>query len=226
MSKSGVQGNFYLGIVADIVEEGDIKKTYHQIKADIPGIICGVNAFPLRGDCDEPKKGDPIILLGLDPDYNSYYLYWKLKENDFTGFRAYGKEISIEEDKLVIRSYSEGEYKDGEHEPGEENSRIELDDKGNITIIANKDANVEIKNNANITVGNEAKIDATVATIKTVDAEIGAGDEGLGTLTIAAQGVIPDAAGGPFVALPPGAPVTPPQGAPFPCGNTIILKKL
>ena len=219
MAKSGVQANFYLGVVSKVLED-------FRIKADIPGIILGVNAFPLRGDCDEPKVNDPVILLGLDPDFNSYYLYWKLKENDFTGFRAYGKEISIEEKKLVIRSYTGENSKDGEHEPGEENSKIELDDKGNITIIANKDANVEIKNNANITVGNEAKIDATVATIKTVDAEIGAGDEGLGTLTIAAQGVIPDAAGGPFVALPPGAPVTPPQGAPFPCGSTIILKKL
>lgn len=221
MSKSGVQGNFYLGIVADIVEKDEVKKTYHQIKADIPGIICGVNAFPLRGDCDEPKKGDPIILLGLDPDYNSYYLYWKLKENDFTGFRAYGKEISIEEGKLVIRSYSEGEYKDDEHEPGEENSRIELDDQGNITIIANKDANVEIKNNANIKVGNEADIESTVATIKTMDAEIGALN-GVGTLKVNHIGVIPNADGGPFIAFP-GQLITPPAGTPIPTGDTIIL---
>ena len=203
MSKSGVQGNFYLGVVKEVKED-------FRIKADIPGVILGINAFPLRGDCDEPKKGDPIILLGLDPDYNSYYLYWKLKENDFTGFRAYGKEISIEDEKLVIRSYSEGDYKDDEHEPGEEMSKIELDKEGNITIFATQ----------------EVIVNSTLATVNAVDVAIGAGEEGIGTLTIAAQGVIPDAAGGPFVALPPGAPVTPPQGAPFPCGNTIILKKL
>ena len=115
MSKSGVQGNFYLGTVASVPKDGNF-----EIVADIPGVIRGVKAFPLRGDCDEPKPGDAIILLGLDPEYNSYYLYWKLKENDFTGFRAYGKEISIEEEALVIRSYSGENSEDGEHEPGEE----------------------------------------------------------------------------------------------------------
>ena len=221
MSKSGVQGNFYLGVVASVIEGGEVKKTYHQIKADIPGIICGVNAFPLRGDCDEPKPGDPIILLGLDPDYNSYYLYWKLKENDFTGFRAYGKEISIEEGKLVIRSYSKGNYKDSEHEPGEENSRIELDDQGNITVFAKNDAKVTIQNDATIEVGNEAKITTPIATVEAVDVEIKANPKfgGVGTLVVKSNGVIPDPKGGPFVATP----ITPAQGAPFPSGNTIIL---
>ena len=213
MSKSGVQGNFYLGVVADIVEKDDIKKTYHQIKADIPGVICGVNAFPLRGDCDEPKKGDPIILLGLDPDYNSYYLYWKLKENDFTGFRAYGKEISIEEGKLVIRSYSEGDYKDDEHEPGEENSRIELDDQGKITIISKSDTKIEVRGDAKIESFGKADV-------KGPDIQISAGDIGIGTLKVVSQGVIPTGTG-PFLATN----VTPPQGSPLPCGDTIILGK-
>ena len=136
MAKSGVQANFYLGVVSEVLED-------FRIKADIPGIILGVNAFPLRGDCDEPKVNDPIILLGLDPDFNSYYLYWKLKENDFTGFRAYGKEISIEEEKLVIRSYTGENSKDGEHEPGEEVAKIQMDDKGNL--IASNKTGAEIK---------------------------------------------------------------------------------
>jgi len=206
MAKSGVQGNFYLGIVADIIEEGDIKKTYHQIKADIPGIICGVNAFPLRGDCDEPKKGDPIILLGLDPDYNSYYLYWKLKENDFTGFRAYGKEISIEEGKLVIRSYSEGEYKDNEHEPGEEMSKIELDKEGNITINTKKNINLNVSDTVNL----------NCPTIKVIgSSEV----KGPGKLVINSVAVMPDAKGGPFLATN----ITPPQGSPLPSGKIILL---
>lgn len=217
MSKSGVQGNFYLGIVADIIEEGDIKKTYHQIKADIPGIICGVNAFPLRGDCDEPKKGDPIILLGLDPDYNSYYLYWKLKENDFTGFRAYGNEISIEDGKLVIRTYDGDNTDDPEHEPGEEKTRIELDKSGDIKVIAKNNVNVEITNNANIKVGNKADIETSLADIKAVDVEVSAA-HGAGTLTVKSKGVIPTGTG-PFLATN----ITPPQGAPLPCGDTIIL---
>lgn len=143
MAKSGVQANFYLGVVAEVKEN-------FQIKADIPGVILGVNAFPLRGDCDEPKVNDPIILLGLDPDFNSYYLYWKLKENDFTGFRAYGKEISIEEGKLVIRSYSGENSDDNEHEPGEEISRIELDDQGNVEISNSKQSSVKLTSSGNI----------------------------------------------------------------------------
>lgn len=145
MSKSGVQGNFYLGTVASVPEDGNF-----EIVADIPGVIRGVKAFPLRGDCDEPKPGDAIILLGLDPEYNSYYLYWKLKENDFTGFRAYGKEISIEEEKLVIRSYSGENSEDGEHEPGEEVARIQMDDKGNLVASNKAGAEIKITDNGDI----------------------------------------------------------------------------
>ena len=138
MSKSGVQGNFYLGVVASIDKNDKFK-----IKADIPGVILGIDAYPLRGNWDEPKENDPIILLGLDPEFNSYYLYWKLKENDFTGFRAYGKEISIEEEKLVIRSYTGENSKDEEHEPGEEVAKIQIDDKGNL--VASNKTGAEIK---------------------------------------------------------------------------------
>lgn len=143
MSKSGVQANFYLGVVKQVLED-------FRIKADIPGVILGINAFPMRGDCDEPKINDPIILLGLDPDYNSYYLYWKLKENDFTGFRAYRKEISIEDEKLVIRSYNGKNTDDKEHEPGEEISRIELDDQGNVEISNSKQSSVKLTSSGNI----------------------------------------------------------------------------
>ena len=212
MSKSGVQGNFYLGTVASVPKDGNF-----EIVADIPGVIRGVKAFPLRGDCDEPKPGDAIILLGLDPEYNSYYLYWKLKENDFTGFRAYGKEISIEEDALVIRSYSGENSEDGEHEPGGESgekSSIRLDKNGNISI--------NITGDAKIVVENEAKIEATTATVKAVDVEIGAGNTGVGTLKINSKGVIPSANGGPFVAFP-GQLITPAPGVPIPTGDTIIL---
>lgn len=210
MNNSGVQANFYLGIVKE-------HKENFQITADIPGIALDVEAFPLRGDCDEPKPGDPVILLGLDPEYNSYFLYWKLKENDFTGFRAYGKEISIEEDALVIRSYSGENTDDSEKEPSGENSSIRLDKDGNIKINVSGDAEIVVKN--------EAKIEAKTATVKAVDVEIGASEEmGIGTLTIKSQSVIPDPAGGPFIAFP-GQLITPTPGTPIPTGSTIILKK-
>ena len=205
---SGVQGNFYLGVVASVGEN-------FQITANIPGIINGVNAFPLRGDCDEPKENDPIILLGLDPEYNSYFLYWKLKENDFTGFRAYGKEISIKEDKLVIRSYSGDNKEDDNDSPGSDKCVIEIDKSGNIKVVVSGDAD--------ITVAGNADIKTETATVKATDVEIGAGDTGVGTLKVNSLSVIPDAKGGPFVAWP-GQLITPPPGTPIPTGNTIILQ--
>lgn len=205
MSKSGVQANFYLGVVSKVKEN-------FQIEADIPGIILGVNAYPLRGDCDEPKENDPVILLGLDPEFNSYYLYWKLKENDFTGFRAYGNEISIEDGKLVIRTYSGDNTDDPEHEPGEEKTRIELDKEGKITVIA-RDAEIKVQNKANI--------DATTANISIIDGVIGS-SSGSGVLEVKTTGVIPEATGGPFLATN----ITPPQGSPLPSGKTLILGKL
>lgn len=163
MSKSGVQANFYLGVVKEYSGEFDFK-----ITADIPGVISGVNAFPIRGDCDEPKPGDPIILLGLDPLYNSYFLYWKLKENDFTGFRVKGRQISFQESGIRI-SIDEPESGEGESGEGEEGgnskesdakvldgevSRIDLDTEGNIEVINKSGAFMKLDSEGNIEANN------------------------------------------------------------------------
>lgn len=162
MSKSGVQANFYLGVVKEYSGEFDFK-----ITADIPGVISGVNAFPIRGDCDEPKPGDPIILLGLDPLYNSYFLYWKLKENDFTGFRVKGRQISFQESGIRI-SIDEPESSEGEGEEEEggnskesdakvldgEVSRIDLDTEGNIEVINKSGAFMKLDSDGNLEANN------------------------------------------------------------------------
>lgn len=163
MSKSGVQANFYLGVVKEYSGEFDFK-----ITADIPGVISGVNAFPIRGDCDEPKPGDPIILLGLDPLYNSYFLYWKLKENDFTGFRVKGRQISFQESGIRI-SIDEPESSEEESGEGEEGgnskesdakvldgevSRIDLDTEGNIEVINKSGAFMKLDSDGNIEANN------------------------------------------------------------------------
>ena len=197
MNNSGVQANFYLGIVKE-------HKENFQITADIPGVALDIEAFPLRGDCDEPKPGDPVILLGLDPEYNSYFLYWKLKENDFTGFRAYGKEISIEEEKLVIRAYNGENSEDGNKEPGTEKTRIELDDKGNITITNQGQAKIEIGSSGDINIDAGGSSDISLKLMGGTLALKGAGKIDFGT--ILANG-IPSG----FIAtpnfLPPGSPI-------------------
>lgn len=194
MSKSGVQANFYLGVVKEYSGEFDFK-----ITADIPGVISGVNAFPIRGDCDEPKPGDPIILLGLDPLYNSYFLYWKLKENDFTGFRVKGRQISFQESGIRI-SIDEPESSEGEGEEEEggnskesdakvldgEVSRIDLDTEGNIEVINKSGAFMKLDSDGNLEFnnGNEAKI--------TLDSEgnIEANNGQTGKLSITSDGVV------------------------------------
>lgn len=211
MSKIGVQGNFYLGVVSKVLGDTPKEKQEYKILADIPGIIKGVSAYPIRDTLDEPKPGDPIILLGLDPDNNSYYLYWKLKENDITGFRSAGKEVILSPDHILLNVYEEGEeYEDNKEIPAGQAS-IELCDNGDI--------NIEAKGNVNI------KVTGT-ATVSGPDIEINAGEFGSGLLKINAQGVIPDpVSGGPFLAWSGTTPpIAPPQGSPIPSGSTIILK--
>ena len=81
---------FFAGTITEILDP-----VLYEIKVDIPGVIGGVKAFPIRGEVDEPRVGDFVLLLSLDPVYHSYYLYKKIKENDFIGFRSNGKMVDI-----------------------------------------------------------------------------------------------------------------------------------
>ena len=95
---------YYLGVVKNIIEDEDngITKEYGIIEADIPGVIQGIRAFPKRNELNEPKPGDAILLLCLDPILNSYWIYERIKENDFIGIRAAGKMIDITPDYISI----------------------------------------------------------------------------------------------------------------------------
>ena len=163
MSKVGVEAYMYLGVVSKILGDTEEERLEYRIEADIPGVIKGVNAFPRRDVLDEPKIGDPIVLMSLDPEFNSYYLYWKLKENDFTGFRACGKEFSITPDHILIEVYDKGtwekpddrKYKDGEeilNDKGERISMIEMKDSGEITIQNKAGTVVKVLNTGDIEV--------------------------------------------------------------------------
>lgn len=160
MSKIGVQGNFYLGVVSKIIGESREEKQEYRIEADIPGVIKGVKAFPIRDTLDEPKIGDPIILLGLDPEYNSYYLYWKLKENEVTGFRSAGKEVIMTPSELVARVYvdetdkdsrPEAKYDDAEKYPMEkEIASIRMKESGQIIMTNQAETEVIIQDNGDV----------------------------------------------------------------------------
>ena len=75
--------NTFIGVIAKVLDPD-----LYTIEVDIPGENERLSAFPFRGEVDEPRVGDVVFLRELDPIYHSYYLYEKLKENDFIGIRA------------------------------------------------------------------------------------------------------------------------------------------
>lgn len=174
------KSNYYLGVVA-VIEDDDLlpnAKEYREILVDIPEIATHVKAFPKSGELDEPKVGDPVLLLDLDPLFHSYMIYEKIKENDFIGFRASGKMVDITPDRIIVGVFKEDVYNykedakwddDGQREPGDGSikdshiSHISIEKNGNITIEIGADegaslddpegkATVFIKGDANITI--------------------------------------------------------------------------
>jgi hypothetical protein len=194
---------YYLGVVKNIIEEDDITKEYGIIEADIPGVIQGIRAFPKRNELDEPKVGDAILLLCLDPILNSYWIYEKIKENDFIGIRAAGKMIDITPDSISIGIFDKDtEYK--EDERPEMKTYVKIDSEGNMEIKTEGNTSIEIKGDAEIKTDGDTKIESNGeteikatggCTIDSPDVKIKGGK-----LTVNGQaGANPN---GPFCALP------------------------
>lgn len=133
----------------------------YTIEVDIPGRNQELRAFPKRGEVDEPRVGDVVVLLELDPTYKSYYLYEKLKENSFIGIRSRGKMIKMTESELTIgifdpaSEYNDKQEKDATPEP---TSWIKIDKSGNINIKAGGKLGLTIEGSAEV----ECKGSATI----------------------------------------------------------------
>lgn len=170
---------YFIGTVVSIENHDKLKNTreYHEIIVDIPGVIQGVKAFPEMSELDEPKVGDQVLLLSLDPLYNSYFIYRKLKENDFIGFRDSGKMVDITPDYVTIGVFKEDlkDYPNDAHWDGKDIkdahiTSVTIDNKGTITVEAAKDngsdgnLDVYLKGDTNIEIhgskGNTIKIDS------------------------------------------------------------------
>lgn len=201
---NGAKVEYFTGTVVEIVD----KLTY-EIKVDIPGLGKGYTAFPIRGELDEPQKDDFVILRCLDPVYKSYFLWEKLKENDFIGIRSNGKMISITPDEIEIGTFNpdanhcdtEGK---GEPKPELENF-IKIDKDGNITIKMSKNGDINISGDSNINVSGNTKINTGEncdiiasgdCTIKSPNVTITGG----GTCTI--KGTVSPAPSGAFCGIP------------------------
>lgn len=160
---------YFLGTVVGISKDDSDKlketREYHEILVDIPGVIQGVKAFPEMNELDEPKIGDQVLLLSLDPLYNSYFIYRKLKENDFIGFRASGKMIDITPDYITIgvfdsdlTDYPNDAHWDGDKIKDSHITSFTIDNKGTITVEAAKDNGSE----GNLNVYLKGKTDITI----------------------------------------------------------------
>ena len=128
MSRSLGTANYYLGVVTAVTPDDDDRikndKEWHEVLIDIPGVIQGVTAFPFRDELDEPKINDKVLVLDVDPLYHSYFLYRKLKEDGFIGFRSSGKMVSITPDEIVLGVFG----------PDDNDEYPEYADKINLTL--------------------------------------------------------------------------------------------
>lgn len=180
----------FIGVITKVLD-ADL----YQVEVDIPELNKGLKAFPLRGEVDEPRVGDVVFLRELDPLYHSYYLYEKLKENNYIGIRARGKKIKITKEAIEIGIYTDtGDQsfdQGGKDETPECSAYIKLTKSGELIVKASK-----------ITV----KADTVTA-------------RG-GVLKAPGAKAIPSGAGGPFWA---GGPVAPQPGTPMISGSELKL---
>lgn len=98
----------FFGVVSRILDQD----LYH-IEVDVPGEDIKLRAFPKRGEVDEPRVGDVVIVTEFDPLYHSFSLYEKLKENEFIGIRARGKKIWMNEEFIQVGIYPLDSNNDG-----------------------------------------------------------------------------------------------------------------
>ena len=163
----------YFGVIAKVLDPD-----LYTVEVDIPGEQERLKAFPFRGEVDEPRVGDVVFLREFDPIYHSYYLYEKLKENDFIGIRARGKiQIGIippdANNSTGAKSFPDtvaGEWYDdqsGADKTPSCTSWVKIDKEGNINIEMEGsghmhitgDHKVEIDGGLTVKIGADAKIE-------------------------------------------------------------------
>lgn len=172
---------YYLGKIAKI-----LNRVTYQVEVTIDGIVENKYAIPFsRGEMDEPKVGDDVMLRNIDPLYGSMYLYEKLKEDKFIGFRSNGKAVEITPDYIEVTVYprdpddsSDGIEVQSAHDGFEDvgqspwftrfkllrNGNVILsvgkDKPGTLTINTYKDTIINTKEKTHINSGSEVVINA------------------------------------------------------------------
>lgn len=163
------QVEYFLGTITEIIDP-----LLYIVKCDIPGEFDGITAFAKRSEnTDEPRVGDFVLLMSFDPIYHSYWIYEKLKENDYIGIRSNGKMVNVTPDFIEMAIFDpEEEWGDDQGDEKyrpEPTSWVNLDKDGNLDIALNTDnsnitisvggtADVEINGACNITLGDNCNV--------------------------------------------------------------------
>lgn len=191
------QPNYYLGVITKILDPDK-----YEVEIEIPGVTKEAKAYPIDRSPDEPKPEDLVLVLGLDPVWNSVWLYQKLKENEFIGFRSRGKKVDITKDRIEIGIFSEISEKDQTTPPYPEDSTpestswIKIDKDGNIDVNAEKDMTIKVTGNVNIEVAGDCCVDVKGST------ELSCPDVTVTGGTFTMKGTCQPQAGSPFCAVP------------------------
>lgn len=135
----------FIGTITKIIDPD-----LYTIEVDIPSVNEKLKAFPMRGEVDEPRVGDVVFLRELDPLYHSYYLYEKLKENNFIGIRARGKVLRMSSEEISIGIFDSSDESwcdknDGVDPTPTPTSWLKIDSSGNMDISLESNKSVIIK---------------------------------------------------------------------------------
>lgn len=229
---------FYLGEITQIVRNDEEFNYAYAVKFTVKDVIDEALAFPFRNENDEPVVGDKILLYNLDTIFGSAFLYTKLKEDDFIGFRSNGKTISITDESIDIFCHTGRDGNDGEHTVGihlmddgtasfnNDYAHIDINDDGIVIrtdtgsgeeqeIIIDSSSNISIASKGSISIKSVEKLTLESDSTVTLKAKNIVADAG-SSITVAGTSSVTGTGNGPFCAIK----VCPMTGMPH-VGNTI-----
>ena len=194
INKKYMKEEYYFGYVSSISDES-LNKDYHEVLVRIPGLGEDIKAFPRYSELDEPKVGDGVLLLCLDPVFKSYMIYEKIKDgNKFIGFRNSGKILDITDTRVVLGVFKEPENKDYAPDATWENldqvAELEITDSGDINLESKNSGNINITTEGNIKISGSSKI------------EISGGNVDISGSSVKVSGSSVTPGSGPFCAIP------------------------
>lgn len=192
---------YYIGRISQVED-----RVFYKIRVSVEGIVDDAMAFPMKGEVDEPLVGDKVLLYNIDPEFGSVYLYSRIKEDNFIGFRSNGKIITLispyetedgesgDDDNITIGIYDIDENDGNNDEVGQYITSIVInrkddDKKGSIDITIGNDkykggpkSNLNIKVMGNVEASIEGDEGSTINISNNSNIKIG------GNSTIEIQG--------------------------------------